>query len=154
MTSSNEFLVVQSKNGIVGVKEIRVEDDLDSISIPVEELNTTYLAEDGVIEVIGHVMCDDRWKGVALQGKDATLEEDFVLLAYELVERWHFGSARSGFAVISGSMLENTLSNAILDVRDRVPKLFGDGLSFQCFNGIGMCLSRHNDECDDCDRRP
>lgn len=60
MASSHELLVIESKNGIVAIQEIGVEDDFDTVVTVVEQFDTTDLVENGVVSVISHVVSDDR----------------------------------------------------------------------------------------------
>lgn len=46
------------------------------------------------------------------------------------------------------SMFEQTLTNPVLDFRDRVVKLLGDSLTLECVNGVRVGGSGHNDERD------
>lgn len=66
MATSDEFFVVKPKDGVVGIEEIGVEDDLDAVLVVVEEFHTTDLAENRVIGIVGHVVRCHGWKGVAL----------------------------------------------------------------------------------------
>jgi len=43
MTTSNKLLVVQTKDRVIGVQELGVENDFDPISRPVEEFNSSDL---------------------------------------------------------------------------------------------------------------
>lgn len=59
MTSSNKLLIIQAQNRVVRVQEFRMEDDLNSISRSVEQLNASDLVQDWVVRVVGHVVsCD------------------------------------------------------------------------------------------------
>lgn len=78
MATAHEFLVIQTKDGIVGVEEVGMEDDFNTVARLVEQLHTANLVENRVICVVGHVMRHDRREGIALQGEDAPLEEDLV----------------------------------------------------------------------------
>jgi hypothetical protein len=59
MTTSDELLVIETKDGIVGVQEFGVEDDLDSVGTSVKELYPSDLVQNGVGGVISHVVGDD-----------------------------------------------------------------------------------------------
>lgn len=65
---------------------------LDSVSLPVEELDSSDLVQDRVGSVIGHVVGDDGGERVPLEGKDSSLEQNLVLLGEELVVRENLGS--------------------------------------------------------------
>ena len=78
MTTPDKLLIVQTQNRVIGVQEFRVEDDLDSVGSPVEELHSSNLVQDRVVCIICHVVCDNGWKGVSLQGEYSSFEEDLV----------------------------------------------------------------------------
>jgi len=59
MTSSNEFLVIKPKNRIVAIQKIGMENDFDAIVAMVEKFDSTNLVENGVANVIGHIVSDD-----------------------------------------------------------------------------------------------
>ncbi len=61
MTPSDEFFVVESQDRVVRVQEIRVENYLHAVVVPIEQLHTANLVEDGVRGIVRHVMgCDRR----------------------------------------------------------------------------------------------
>jgi hypothetical protein len=72
-----------------------MEDNLDSIMAVVEHVDPSDLVQNRVIGVIGHVVGDDRWERVAFEGKDTALEENEVLIRYEVLRE-------SGLLLISG----------------------------------------------------
>lgn len=61
MATSDEFLVVESKDWIVRVQEIWMEDDLDAIRLIVEQLNASDLSQNRVVVVVRHVVRRNRW---------------------------------------------------------------------------------------------
>jgi hypothetical protein len=95
VTSSDEFFVVETENRVVRVQELGVEDDLDSIRVSVEELNSTDLVQDRVVGVVGHVVSHDGRERVATKGEDATLEEDLVFGGKKLGRIGNFGTVLS-----------------------------------------------------------
>lgn len=92
MATSNKVLVIESKDGVVGVEELWVEDDLDSVRLAVKELDAPDLVQDGIRGVIGHVVSDDRGQRVSLESKDSSLKQNLVLGGEELVVRKDLGS--------------------------------------------------------------
>lgn len=84
MASTDELLVVEAQNRIVRVQKVRMEDDLDAVVRAVEELDAADLIEDGVVGVVSHIVRRDGREGVALEGEDAALEQDLVLLGEQL----------------------------------------------------------------------
>jgi len=59
VTTSDKLLVIQSKDRVVRVEELWVEDDLDPIGSSVEEFDPSDLAEDRIVGVVGHVVSRD-----------------------------------------------------------------------------------------------
>jgi len=62
MAASHELLVVQTEDRIIRVQKVGVENNLDPIVACIEELDPSDLIEDGVIGIVRHVMCSDRWE--------------------------------------------------------------------------------------------
>lgn len=85
MATTDELLVVQAEDGVVRVQEVRVEDDFDTVGSVVEELHAPDLVQNRVVVVVCHIVCRDRWQSVTLEGKDTTLEENFVFVGQQLV---------------------------------------------------------------------
>jgi hypothetical protein len=79
VTTSDKLLVIKTQDRVIRVEELWVEDDLDPIGGSVEQLDPSDLIQDWVVGVVGHVVRDDGWEGVSLQGEDSSLEEDLVL---------------------------------------------------------------------------
>ena len=50
-----------------------MEDDFHAIVTVVKQFDTANLVEDWIVSVVGHVMSDNRGKGISLQCKDTTL---------------------------------------------------------------------------------
>lgn len=80
MATTNELLVIEAEDGVVGVEELGVEEDLDAVGATVEELHATDLVQDGVGGVVGHVVGGDGRERVTTKGEDTTLEKNLVLL--------------------------------------------------------------------------
>lgn len=74
MTTADKLLVIKTQDRVVGVQEFWVEDDLDSITTSVEELDATNLVQDWVGRVIGHVVGDYRWQRVSLEREYSSFE--------------------------------------------------------------------------------
>jgi hypothetical protein len=68
MTTPHKFLIVQTKDWVVRIQEVRMENDFHTIVMLIVKLHPPYLAQDRVIRVIHHVMRHHRWKGVPFQG--------------------------------------------------------------------------------------
>lgn len=99
MAPPNKLLVIESEDRVVGIEELGVEEHLDTVARPVEQLDPTNLVQDGVVGVVGHVVRRHGRERVAAEGKDATLEEDLVLVREEGRRVGDFGtvlSARGG----------------------------------------------------------
>jgi len=92
VTSSDELFVIETENRVVRVQELGVEDDLYSIGISVEELNSSDLVEDRVVGIVSHVVSDDRRKGVAAESEHSSLEEDLVFRGEEFRRVGNFSS--------------------------------------------------------------
>ena len=74
MATSYEFLIVQAQNRIIGVQEIRVEDNLHSIIVSIEKLHAANLVQDRIIAIVEHVVCCNSRKRVALKSENTALE--------------------------------------------------------------------------------
>ena len=46
-------------------------------------------------------------------------------------------------------MLEEACTDAVLDLGDSIPELFGDSLTFERIDRVRVCRSRHDNERDD-----
>jgi hypothetical protein len=146
MTAPDELLVIQPKNRVVGVQKLRVEDDLDAVLTPVEELAPPNLVQDGVVRVVGHVVSRDGRERVTTKGEDATLEEDLVFRREKLGGVGDFSTVFSG---VAGGALEEALSDAVLDLGDGVAELLSDGLTLERLNGVRVSRGGGDDERDD-----
>lgn len=69
MATSHEIIVVQGKDRVGGVQELRVENNLDTVRRVVEELNPSDLVQNGVFVVINHVVGNDRGESMSLHGE-------------------------------------------------------------------------------------
>ena len=105
VTPAHELLVVEAEDRVVRVEELResvtlsprntdlgVEDDLDAILRPVEELDAPDLVQDRVVGIVGHVVRRDRRQGVATEREDAALQQDLVLGRQQRVGVGHLGA--------------------------------------------------------------
>jgi hypothetical protein len=146
MATSNEVVVIEGKDGVCGVEELRVEDNLDAIGGVVEKLHTADLVQNGVLVIVEHVMGDNWGKSVALHGKEATTKQDSVLGGDELL----LIGERVTLVPLEGALKEST-SNALLDNVCGIAQGLNDCLALQCFNSERGGLSRHDDEGHNCD---
>lgn len=80
MAATNELFVIETKDGVVCVKKIWMEDNLNSIVVIVEELHSANLVENRVVGIINHIVSGDRRKGVSFESQDTTLQKDAVFL--------------------------------------------------------------------------
>lgn len=80
MTTPDKLLVVETQDRVVGVEELGMEDHLDSVGRPVEQLDSTNLVQDRIVRVVGHVVSRDGGKGVTSKGEDSSFEENLVFL--------------------------------------------------------------------------
>ena len=78
MTATDKFFVIETKDGIVRVQEIRMEHNLDAIVVVVEELHSADLVENRIVVIVNHVMRGNWRKGVPFESQDTTLQEDVV----------------------------------------------------------------------------
>ncbi|KAI6766392.1 hypothetical protein HG531_011614 [Fusarium graminearum] len=110
MATSNKVVVVERKDGVGRVEELRVEDNLDAIGRVVEKLHTADLVENGILMIVEHVMGDNWGKSVALHGKEATTKQNSVLGGDKLL----LIGQRFTLVPLEGALKEAT-SNALLD---------------------------------------
>jgi hypothetical protein len=78
VAATNKFFVIEAKDGIVRVEEIRMEYDLNAIIMIVEELYFADLVENRVVVIVNHIMRGDWRKGVSFESQDTTLQKDVV----------------------------------------------------------------------------
>lgn len=83
MAPSHKLLIVQSQDRVIGVQELRVEDDFYAVVLVVEELDAPELVQDRVVGVVGHVVRHDGRERVSAEGEHAPLEQDLVLFGEE-----------------------------------------------------------------------
>lgn len=142
--AAHELVVVEGQHRVGGIQKLGVEDDLDAVGRVVEELHAPDLVEDRVLGVVGHVVRDDGGQAVALHGEEAAPEEDAVLRGDEVLGVGH------GVAVVPfEGALEDALAHAALDHVDGVAEGLDDGLALEGFDGEGLRLRGHDDECHD-----
>lgn len=48
--------------------------------------------------------------------------------------------------IVTSSVVEQSLTDAVLDLRDGVAQLLGDGLTFKRFDGVGVRCGGHDDK--------
>lgn len=143
MGSADKVVVVEGKDGVGGVEEFGVEDDLDAVGGVVEELDAADLGENWVVSVVNHVVGDDGGERVALHGVDATLEHNLLLVADELLL---IGQVVA--LVPAQRPIKEPLANALLNDLDRVVKGLDDSLTLERLNCQGRGLSGHDNEGD------
>jgi hypothetical protein len=85
MATTQEFLIIQTQKWIVCIQEFWVEHNLDTIIIPVEELDSADLVQDGIACIIGHVVGHNRWQTLSLHGKDPSLQTDLVCFSEQIL---------------------------------------------------------------------
>lgn len=144
MRSPDKVVVIHRKHGVVGVEELGVVDDLDTVRGEVEERAGPELREDRVLGVVDHVVGDNRRHRVAFEGKDTTLEEDEVLVGEQVIRVRHH-PASSG--------LNHPVSHVLGNLIDGVLELFHDGLAFEGFDAETAGRGRRDDKGDDRDGR-
>lgn len=95
MAAPDEFLIIEPKNWVIGVEEVRVEDDLDTVVVTIEQLNASDLVQDRVRRIVRHIVSRDWRQGVTFQSEDAPFQEDLVLIGEQGVYRRELGSGLS-----------------------------------------------------------
>lgn len=146
MATSDKFFIIEAENRVVGVEEVGMEDHFNSVGLTIEQLDATNLVQDGISGIVRHVVGGDRWERVSLESEDATFEQDAILLGKELIESRH--DVASLALVVPSGMLEQAVSDAILDISHGIAKLFGDSLTLEGIDRVRMSRGRHNDERD------
>lgn len=71
VASSHELFVIQSQYRVIRVQEVRVEDNLHSVVVSVEQLDATDLVQDRIMRIVGHIMRRDWWQRVTLESEDS-----------------------------------------------------------------------------------
>lgn len=145
MATTHKLFVVQTKNGVVRVQKLRVEDDLDSIRASVEELDSSDLIQDRVGAVVLHVVGDDRGKRVPLQRENSPLQRDLVRIEQKRAGIGYLGSgfsvmitalsaideetAHRNLPMVPRGVFKNPVTDLGLDLGDGIPQLFHHCLS-------------------------
>ncbi len=83
VASTNEFFIIKTKNRIVTIQKVGVEDNLHAVVTMIEKFYSAYLVENGIIRIVGHVVSNDGGQGIPLQGENATLQKHLVFLGKE-----------------------------------------------------------------------
>jgi hypothetical protein len=146
MTSSNKLFIVHPQDRVVGVQEFGVEDDLDPIVLLVEQLSPPDLVQDRIVCIVLHVVSGNGGQRVPLERKDTTLEEDLVLVGQQ---RLGVGNFSSELSIVSSGVLEETVSDPVLDFLNGILQLLDNGLSLERFDSVRVGRSGHDDESDD-----
>lgn len=128
MTASHKVVVVERQDRVVGVEELGVEDNLDPVLGPVEQLYPSDLVENGVCGVVHHVVGDNGRECFSLEGKHSSLEQHSVGGGKQLVEA---GDLLSVVAVVAGTMVEHSSANLLLDFVDGVLQSLHNGLALE-----------------------
>lgn len=153
MASTHELFVVQAEDGVVAVEEVGVEDDFDAVVFRVEELDAPDLVEDRVVGIIRHVVGRDGWERVSLESEDSSFEEDSVLIGEEAFRCWQcsvftiekkklyvsFSAGkycRSRLPIRTHGMFEQTSTETVLNLSNRVTKLLYHSLSFERIDSV------------------
>lgn len=66
MTTPHKLLVIQAQNRVIAIQKFWVENHLDPVGRPVEQLDTPDLVEDRVTCVVCHVVSDNGGQRVSL----------------------------------------------------------------------------------------
>ena len=143
--ATNEVVVIDGKHGVGRAQELGVEDNLDAVRRLVEKLAASDLVENGIFAVVGHVVCNDGRKSVALHGEKAAAEHDLVLCREKVLVVWW----RLALPPCE-RLLEQLLANVALNVSHSIVQALDHGLTLQCLHGERGSLSRHDDESNDC----
>ena len=80
MATAHELFIVQTKDRIVRVQKVGVENNLHSVAGPVEKLAPTNMQQNGVCSIVRHVVGHDWRKRVTLQGKHTSLQRNLILV--------------------------------------------------------------------------
>ena len=88
MATTNKFFVVETKDRIVRVEEIRMEHNLYAIAVVVEELHSADLVKNRIVGVVNHIVCGDWRKCIPFESQDTTLQKDIVFFGKKLVRTW------------------------------------------------------------------
>lgn len=145
MTSSDKLLVVHTQDRVVRVQELGVEDDLDPVVLLVEQLGPPDLVQDRIVGIILHVVGRDRGQRVPLERKHSTLEQDLVLVRQQALGVRDLGSE---FSIVSSGVLEQSVSDPVLDLLNCVLQLLDDGLTLKGLDRVRVGSSGHDDERD------
>lgn len=124
-----------------------MENHLDPVFGPVEQLYPPELVQDRVVRIIRHVVGDDRRQRVSLQRKHPSLEQNPVLVGEQI-----FGVRNlcTVLARVSTGVFKDSLADTIGHLLDAVLELGGDSLTFEGFDSVRVGSGGHDDECDDC----
>ena len=145
MTTPDKLFVIQTQDRVVRVQKLGVEDDLDPVILLVEQLSPPDLVQDRIVGIVLHVVGGNRRERVPLERKHSTLEEDLVLVRQQALGVGDLGSELS---IVSSGVFEQSVSDPVLDLLDRVLQLLDDGLPLEGFDGIRVGGSGHDDERD------
>lgn len=146
MTTPNKLFIIQTQDGVVTVQEFGVEDNLDPVFGPVEQLYPPELVQNRVICVIRHIVRDDRRQRVSLQGEHPSLEQNPVLVGEQI---FRIRNLCTVLARVSTGVFKDSLADTIGHLLDTVLELGGDSLTFESFDSVRVGSGGHDDECDD-----
>jgi hypothetical protein len=145
MGSADEVVVVEGKNWVRRVQELRVEHNLDAIRGVVEKLAAAELSQDWVLGIVDHVVGHDRWQVVSLHGKQPPTEHDLVCRCNEVLVLWQILTLSP-----CKRTLKQLLGHVLGDVVDSVVQRLDDGLALEGLNRQRLRLRGQNDERDNC----
>lgn len=145
MRTAHELVVVERQDRVSGVQELGVKHDLNAVRGVVEQLHAADLVENRIFRIIRHVVRDDRRETMALHSEQPATEEDAILCRDEIFRVGHWVA----IVPLQGA-LEDALADAALDDVDGVAEGFDDCLALEGFDGEGLGLRGHDDECHDC----
>jgi len=146
MATPDKLFIVHAQDRVVRVQKLGVEDDLDPVVLLVEELSPPDLVQDRIGGVVLHVVGGDRGQRVSLEGKHSSLEQDLVLVRQEALGVGNLGSELS---IVPSGVLEQSVSDPVLNLLDRVLQLLDDGLTLEGFDRVRVGGGGHDDKGDD-----
>lgn len=120
-----------------------MKDDLDPVRRVVEKLYTADLIEDGILSVVGHVVCHYWRQSISLHGVQTSSEHNPVRAREDVLVLGQIAS----LVPLQGSV-EQTFTDFSLYDGYSVPKGLDDSLTFQGFNRERRGLGRHDNEGD------
>ena len=146
MTTSNKLFVIHTQDRVVGVQEFGVEDDLDTVTLLVEQLSPSDLVQDRIVGIILHIVGGDGRQRVSLERKDSSLEKNLVFIGQQGLG---IGDLGTDLTVVPGGVFEESVSDPVLNLLNRVLQLLDDGLTLEGFDRVRVGRRGHDDKSDD-----